>query len=381
MPSQCFTYLTLHRRPRPFHLPAPQLIALINDLTAPTLLIYERRVRNNLQRMTDRARRHGLVLAPHAKTYRDPRLNPWLKEFGIREISVTGVEMARTQVQDWEGLTIAMPTQARQWAAVNELAQQTKLTVFLTDVDSARSFGEYVDASVRYFVEIDCGYGRTGVPWQDATGVRDIVRAAGRKRFRGLYVHSGHTYAATSVADISAIHQRMLQRLTTLRAELADFPQLELMVGDTPACSTQEDFTGLHRIGPGNFIYYDLVQQSLGSCALSDIAICAALPIIGHRPTEKTSVVHGGWVQLGRDSLMVDDRPYYGRVVALSNTGHWDAEEELGIVTGLSQEHGSINWHRETTARQFAVGDMIGVLPVHACALVNGLGSPASCII
>ena len=86
-------------------------------------------------------------------------------------------------------------------------------------------------------------------------------------------------------------------------------------------------------------------------------------------------------MQLGRDSLMVDDRPYYGRVVALSNTGHWDAEEELGIVTGLSQEHGSINWHRETTARQFAVGDMIGVLPVHACALVNGLGSPASCII
>ena len=356
-------------------------MALINDLTAPTLLIDERRARHNLQRMADRAQRHGLELAPHAKTYRDTRLNAWLKDFGIKEISVTGVEMARTQVQDWEGLTIAMPAQARQWAAFNELARQTKLTVFLTDLVSARSFAQHVDPSVRFFVEIDCGYGRTGVNWREAATVRAIAEAAGRDRFRGLYVHSGHTYHTSSLAEIAAIHQQMLHRLNALRTELSDFLRLVLMAGDTPACSTQEDFTGLDRVGPGNFIYYDLVQTQLGSCRVSDIAICAALPIISHSPEKLISVVHGGWVQLGRDSLPMETGAHHGQLVELAATGQWRAEESVGWVTGLSQEHGTITWRDEVAACQFAVGDMIGVLPVHACALVNGLGKLDSRII
>ena len=356
-------------------------MSLLDELTAPTLLISKHRVRRNLQYMADRAKRHSLELAPHAKTYQDRRINPWLKELGIKEISVTGVEMARVQVQDWDSITIAMPTQARQWVAINELAQQTELTVFLTDEASAHSFAQHVDPSVNFFIEVDCGYGRTGVHWEQAATVRAIAQAAGETRFRGLYVHSGHTYGATSVAEITTIHSSMLNRLASLRAELVDFPDLVLMAGDTPACSTQEDFTGLDRIGPGNFIYYDLVQTQLGSCDVSDIAVCAALPIISHAPEKLTSVVHGGWVQLGRDSLATATGVHHGQLVSLTATGQWNPEDLLGRVSGLSQEHGTISWRDEATAHQFSVGDMIGVLPVHACALVNGLSGPESRIV
>lgn len=344
---------------------------MLDSITSPTLLVSERRVRANLKRMSDRAKRHGLQLCPHFKTHQSLEVGAWCQDYGIEEITVTSLRMARFFAEaGWEKIAIALPLNARQLGDIEELAQSTELSVFLVSPAGATSLAEGVRTPLGYFIEIDAGYGRSGVPWRNTERIRSIIQRAGRHRFRGFYVHSGHTYDTVKVAAIGVIHQTLLERLAELKTAFADLRPV-VATGDTPTCSTQEDFRGIDRIGPGNFIYYDLTQEQLGACAPEDIAACTAVPVVQHKGKE--IIVHGGWVQLGKDALhLPSGATIYGRMVLLNHDGSWDANLPLGTVTKLSQEHGTIQL-AEGSGSGIHEGDLVGILPVHACAAVHGL--------
>lgn len=352
-------------------------------ISSPTYLISERRVRRNIQRMADRAEQHGLDLRPHFKTHQHPVAGRWFRDFGVEEIAVTSLRMAREFAEDWRRITMAMPLNPRELPELAAFSAGRELTVFLTDSGVAKRLSDQVTDPLGYYIEIDAGYGRTGIEWTDTATVRVVIDAAGPHRFRGFYVHAGDTYdaggsSAKGRSGIAAIHERTLVRLADLRQRFEDLPALEVVIGDTPACSTQENFSGISAIGPGNFVYYDLVQAKLGSCSLNDIAVCAVLPIVQSKPGG--AIVHGGWVQLGRDrgagARFADGRvgSHHGAVVRVEQNSEgysWSADQIIGWVTKLSQEHGTIAWAGDDPSLR--PGDLVGVLPVHACALVHSM--------
>lgn len=348
---------------------------MLETVTSPTLLVSERRVRANLERMAARANRHGLALCPHFKTHQSLEVGAWCREYGIEEITVTSLRMARFFAADgWKKIAIAMPLNPREIGELQVLSQGVELSLFLVDPKGAAKLAAELSAPLGYFIEVDAGYGRSGVSWRDHASVRSIIRAAGHHRFRGFYVHSGHTYDAKTIPEIAAVHQELLDRLGELQSAFSDLHPI-MAIGDTPACSTQEEFRGIDRIGPGNFIYYDLTQVQLGSCGLGDIAACAAVPVVQHKGEE--IIVHGGWVQLGKDSLHLPSGPtIYGRMVLLNQDGQWDTSRPMGTVTKLSQEHGTIHLP-ENLRGEVRVGDLVGILPVHSCATVHGLRATA----
>ena len=340
----------------------------LDTVRSPTLLISERRVRRNLQRMADRARRHGLALRPHAKTHQHPEVGEWQRDYGVEEISVTSLRMAREMVTaGWERITIALPLNPRELTELNELAARCSLTVFLTDEATAAVFSSSAEPSIGFFVEVDAGYGRSGVAATATEQIRAVIAAGGHERWRGFYVHSGHSYDRRGAEDIGVVHGELLGAVARLRATFG--PDFTMATGDTPACSTQEDFTGIDSIGPGNFIYYDLVQAGVGSCAVTDIAVCAALPVVQLVAEREEAIIHGGWVQLGKDCLPDGT---YGRVVLLRADGQWDTPLPDAHVAKLSQEHGTLHLPRRYHDR-LRPGELIGVLPVHACATVHGM--------
>ena len=343
---------------------------VLSQLTGPTLLISERRVRSNLTRMQARAVRHGLELIPHAKTHQHATVSRWLQEDGVAETTVTSLRMARECANHgWTRMTIGMPLNVHELPALNELAKALALTVFLTDAMTATTFNKRADPSVGFYVEVDAGYGRSGVPCADVRALRCIIDAGGRDRWRGFYVHSGHTYDARGKADVATVHRQLLARVAELRREFgADF---RMAIGDTPACSTQEKFTGISSIGPGNYVYYDLTQAVIGSCAVEEIAVCAALPVLQVKSESGEVIVHGGWAQLGKDHLPEGS---YGRVVKIDQRGYWTLLNAADRVTKLSQEHGTLRLTPSSLATlNLHAGSWIGVLPVHACATVHGM--------
>lgn len=344
---------------------------MLTKITSPAILINETIVRQNLQRMAAKAARHKLEFRPHGKTHQHPEIAALTRSYGVEEITVTSLRMAFAfmEANHWPRVTIAMPLNPREIPQLKLLAAKfkaaTDLTVFLADPRIAEQLSKAFEEPLSFYVEIDLGYGRSGIYWQDTAAIEQTIVAAGQHRFRGFYTHAGHTYDVVGTKAITEIHEQMLERIAVVNDHFG-LPA-GFAYGDTPSCSTQNDFTGIHAIGPGNFVYYDLVQTTVGACQTSDIAVCLAAPVLQVKGDGREAIIHGGWVQLGKDRLPDGT---YGRLVPLNEDGSWDAAQIIGEVRKLSQEHGTICLN---TAKQIRAGDLVGILPVHACALVNGI--------
>jgi D-serine deaminase-like pyridoxal phosphate-dependent protein len=98
-----------------------------------------------------------------------------------------------------------------------------------------------------------------------------------------------------------------------------------------------------------------------------DVALSVLASVIGHQKEKGWVITDSGWTALSGDrgtaSHKIDQG--YGLVCAIDGTPYPDL-----IVTGANQEHGIISSHSANTIpwEQFEVGQMVRILPNHACA-------------
>jgi D-serine deaminase-like pyridoxal phosphate-dependent protein len=139
-----------------------------------------------------------------------------------------------------------------------------------------------------------------------------------------------------------------------------------LSTGDTPSCSLVSNFKGWDEIRPGNFVFYDLTQNLLGSCNFEKIAIAVACPLVEKNVKRKELIIYGGGVHLSKDSIkMKDGRHIFGKAVHLES-GSWTSLSDNDFLRSLSQEHGIISASDELF-KSVKVGDLVGIIPVHSC--------------
>ena len=343
----------------------------------PTLLLDEAKARRNIERMMGKALSAGVNLRPHFKTHQSVGIGHWFREVGITSITVSSLDMAALFALDgWADILVAFPVNLRQIDLINVLAQQTSLGVLLLDAATAVSLNDQLGNDVTVWLEIDAGYGRSGVFWQDQKAVNklaQLVDSLPRLRLTGVLTHAGNTYQQPSPAEIVAVHRQTIERLNVVRDGLRAIGlETAVSIGDTPGCSIAKDFSGVDEIRPGNYVFYDLMQLALGACQAEDIAVGVACPVVAKNEEKQQVVLYGGGVHLSKDVLLVDGLPCYGRIAFLNETG-WGEIEDSGMIVGLSQEHGILQATPNLYA-QIEVGDVLLVLPVHSCMTVDLYG-------
>ena len=126
-----------------------------------------------------------------------------------------------------------------------------------------------------------------------------------------------------------------------------------------------DHFSGIDEIRPGNFVFYDLMQLSIGSCAPGQIAVAMACPVVAIHKERNEMLIYGGGVHFSKDLIQINGIPIYGQVVEKENDG-WDKIIPKMIVKRFSQEHGILHLPKELE-NTFAVGDTVYILPVHSC--------------
>ena len=82
------------------------------------------------------------------------------------------------------------------------------------------------------------------------------------------------------------------------------FPKLIVSVGDTPSCSVAENFLGVDEIRPGNFVFYDLTQNMIGSNNISQVAVAMACPIVALHKDRQEIVIYGGGIHFSKDKMV-----------------------------------------------------------------------------
>lgn len=349
----------------------------MQNITTPTLLLHGPTCEANIKRMIARAEKHHVQLIPHFKTHQSARVAEWFREAGVTAITVTSVKMANYfAIQGWDNITIAFPTNVLEIDQLNELAAKVNLRIFVNSEATAKILKEQLQTDVKFYIETDVGDHRSGVDPNDLSGIKGILELTegSNLHFEGFYTHPGHTYSATSPQEVKAISRRTLEDLRSLKKHFQqDYPDLRLALGDTPSCSITEDFADIDSIHPGNFVYYDLVQHSIGANRTEDIAICLAVPVVEVHVERKEVIVHSGWVHQGKDAITdTAGNTHHGLVVELSGK-KWSTPISGARVNKLSQEHGVLSLPEEMMD-QVKVGDVLGILPVHACATAVMMG-------
>jgi D-serine deaminase-like pyridoxal phosphate-dependent protein len=350
-------------------------MSILNQITSPTLLLNEQICRKNLKIMSDKAKRQGMKLVPHFKTAQSHIVGEWAKAYGVTEITVSSIKMAKYFCnQGWENIHIAFPFNPLETGTLNELAKKQSVSVQLINEATTKKLAEELEYPVGFFIEIDAGYGRTGVEVSDFGLMENIFRIAvstDKLKFKGFYLHAGHSYYEK---DIEKLYEQTRSALGMLKNKYrSEYPGLVTRTGDTPGCSVIEDYGDIDEMGPGNFVFYDLMQVNLGSCKREDIAVALAVPVVDIQKSRKEILVHGGGVHLAKDVLMEPDgTKNFGEVVYLNENG-WSFPSERSYLKSISQEHGLIHASDELLEK-VKVGDLLGILPIHSCMTADCMG-------
>jgi D-serine deaminase-like pyridoxal phosphate-dependent protein len=345
------------------------------NITKPTLLLNKEQCITNITRMLEKAKKSETLFRPHFKTHNSANIGNWFRRLGIHSITVSSVSMAKYfSAYGWRDITIAFPVNLLELGLINELANELSLNILGDSESILQTIENGLNFKVGFYIEIDTGHHRSGVLWKDLNEIDSMVEyleKSNRLMFKGFLTHSGHTYSADSKEEILDIYKDTVQKMTYLKERYKEtWPDITISIGDTPSCSLVEDFTGVDEIRPGNFAFYDLMQYSLGSCTLEQIAVALACPVVGKSLQRNELTIYGGAIHFSKDFLYKSGGEHlFGYIVRISHK-EWSRQIAGAYLSNLSQEHGIIRAPREVID-EINIGEVLGVLPVHSCLTAN----------
>ncbi len=350
--------------------------SLLAKLIEPTLLIDEKKCRSNIENMVAKARENQLELRPHSKTHQSHIVGRWLRESGVKKIAVSSIRMAQYFAADgWQDIAVAFPTNIREINRINELAGSIQLSLLVENIEAVAFLEKELPHSIKVFIKADTGYHRTGLEASQFDRLDELVESisgASMMELQGFLSHAGHSYKARGVADIEAVHQNSLTEFEKFRQRYeAAHPNLTYSVGDTPTCSAMSTFGIANEIRPGNFVFYDLSQTTIGACSLEEIAVVIACPVVAKHPNRSEIVLYGGGVHFSKDRNLHPNggQTYYGLIVEWTDNG-WQGNWQNSYIKSLSQEHSIVKATTELMEKT-EIGDMLGILPIHSCMMAN----------
>lgn len=350
----------------------------MSKIIRPTLVVDKEICLRNLERMAQKAAKYNLRFRPHFKTHQSLKAGRWFRQFGVDAITVSSVQMAEYFAGDgWNDITVAFPVNILEIDNINRLASGIKLGLLMENTEAATYLAKNVLFPVDVWIKIDTGNNRTGIDPHDDILLRDVINqiVAGKNlNFKGFLTHAGQTYSADSTGEIFNRHFDALLKLRSLKQKhIHQFPKIEISIGDTPAASICTTFTDVDEIRPGNFVFYDLMQQNLGVCRFEDIAVRMVCPVVAKHRLRNEIVIHGGAVHFSKDSVTnIDGKAMFGRIIITKN-GKKQMLDPMNYLAKLSQEHGIIKV-AQNQFDNFDVGDLVEIIPVHSCLTANLMG-------
>lgn len=331
------------------------------------------RVRQNAERMSDIACRSNVHLRPHVKTHKCVEVARIQTTGHDGAITVSTLAEAKAFAKHgFDDITYAVPIEPGKFAeAVEILNSGVKLNLLTDGADIASQLDDAAGkAGVKFdvFVKIDCGTHRVGVEPHTAEAVEipRTISDAKNLNFAGILTHAGHSYDVKTKEEILEVarHERdvMVELAGRLRGMSIEVPTVS--IGSTPTMSVIDHLDGIDEIRPGNYIFFDAFQATLGSCGFEDTALTVLTAVIHKDRTRRRLVVDAGAIALSKDRgpVGVDPACGYGHVLDIEGN-------ETGMrVTGLSQEHGEVAAVGDIDAfERIKVGDRLRILANHSC--------------
>lgn len=316
----------------------------------------------NVRRMAEAAQASRVHLRPHAKTHKLPEVGRLQLAAGA-----SGLTLAKTSEAEvfadagFDDLFLAYPVVGLgKPERLVALAEGVRIAAGVDSLEGARALSDAFARAGRRLdvrIKIDVGSRRVGILPEAAPDFAAALAGMPGVRLRGLFAHAGHAYAGETASAVreageeeGALLARVAEAVRRRGLEVED-----VSVGSTPTAASAMRASGVTECRPGNYVYHDATQVSLGTCGLEDCAMTVLATVVS-APARDRAVVDAGSKTLSSDPL----RPRPG--------GHGFVLGRSSRIARLSEEHGVID---VAPGERFTVGERVRILPNHACVVSN----------
>jgi D-serine deaminase-like pyridoxal phosphate-dependent protein len=335
------------------------MILRMIDLQTPAFLADRNIVEQNCTRMREKARASGVAFRPHVKTHKTAEIARMQHGGALGPITVSTLAEAEFFADaGFVDITYAVPIAPEKIDRAAALAARIERLHLLLDSQAALQALEEHGGVFDVFLKVDCGYHRAGVDPEKPESVR-LANAIARSqyvRFQGLLTHAGHSYHAKNVEEIRGVAAEETSALTRFRSKLT--PNLIRSIGSTPTASIVARFEDSDEVRPGNYVFYDAFQATIGSCRREDCAVSVLATVVGSYPDRREAIIDAGALALSKDlgPNHIDTKFGYGIVCDL------DLRPLPIRLATVSQEHGKLQ-----AADPPPVGAQLRIIPNHSC--------------
>jgi D-serine deaminase-like pyridoxal phosphate-dependent protein len=335
-----------------------------SHVTTPAFLVDRSIVEQNCARMRAKALTSGVAFRPHAKTHKTIEIGRMQHGGAIGPITVsTMAEAGFFANAGFRDITYGVPIAPEKLARAAALAARIeRLNILLDSHAALRAVEEFHAAHgtvFDVFLKVDCGYHRAGVDPNDPDSAR-LAIALSRSpavHFQGLLTHAGHSYNVHDVDEIRRIAAEETASLTRFRA-LVGLDELTRSIGSTPTTCIVDSFTDTDEVRPGNYVFFDAFQATLGSCSMDDVAVSVLSTVVGSYPERGEAIIDAGALAMSKDVSPEHLDPKFGfGIVCDAALNPLPAR-----LVSLSQEHGKL----KMTAPP-PVGTLVRIIPNHSC--------------
>ncbi len=340
----------------------------IASLATPAFLIDRDRLERNCDTMRAKAALSGVRFRPHVKTHKTVEIARM--QHGGERGPVTVSTLAEAEflaAAGFDDITYAVPLAPEKLQRAHALSRNVGRLNLLIDSEVAlreiERFSSATGATFDIFLKVDCGYHRAGIDPDRIESVQ-LAKAMAESpaiRLRGLLTHAGHSYHATGRAELLAIAAQESAAVAKFAMTLAveGISGLVRSVGSTPTASVVARFEDCDEVRPGNYVFFDAFQRTIGACSADEVAVSVLTTVIGSYPERREAIIDAGALALSKDggASHVDPGCGYGAVCNLQL-----APLDLQLVA-LSQEHGKLVCRGATPE----VGTKLRIVPNHSC--------------
>ena len=343
----------------------------LESIKTPALVLDVARVKRNAQRMSERINEFGADLRPHVKTHKSIEVARIQTAGHSGAVTVSTLAEARAfSAHGFSKITYAIPIEPGKFDEAIEISRNCELSLITDDLDIPIQLNRAArtqNVNLNLFLKVDSGYHRCGVEptTREALEIPRKIADASNLRFAGILTHAGHSYRCQSKTELLELakHERdlMTDFAANLRKDLGEVPIVS--IGSTPTITSVDHLDGVNEVRPGNYIFYDAFQATLGSCSFDDCAL-TVLAAVDHRDaTRQKVIIDAGAIALSKDRGPVDINPKcgYGRVQDL------EGNDLKVTVKEMTQEHGILFVEDPRVFERLKVGTRVRVLANHSC--------------
>ena len=340
----------------------------LSELMTPALLVDEDRLNGNISGMAEHCRRLGVALRPHVKTskcWEVARRQLAAGAIGFTCSTVAEVAWLRGHgVADllWAQEPVGRP---KVRFVVDTIAESGPFLVALDSVEAARPLAAAATEAgvcVPFLLEVNTGQARAGVDPDRASSVVAELAALAGLALRGVMTHEGHVSKQPTRGDLEEAGRSAGHILVDVAESLrTDGHVVDIVsVGSTPAVTSTPTVPGVTEARPGTYVYYDADQIRHGSASDNQCALTVLARVISTQ-RDGRAIIDAGSKAMSSDSVAAAGSAGLVRDLAgeaLSNI----------VFTAMNEEHGYLVG--DGTA-DLAVGDLLRIIPNHACTTVN----------